>query len=142
MSSQDLQNVISLIYSLSCEVMQDLGVGHRESVYHNALIVILNSRQIAHRSEVTLPIMFMNECVGMGRADLIIGNVVIEIKAVCRCPLNVSGQIKKYMDSMAGIQQKNVVGVVLNFNQNTGRVEIASSFRVFVERKSRFFINN
>ena len=43
-------------------VMKILGIGHRESVYHRALITALNKAGISHRSEVACPIWFMGEC--------------------------------------------------------------------------------
>ena len=62
-------------------VMRVLGPGHRERIYHNALITALNRRAIPHRSEVACPIWFMGECIGMGRADLVIEDLIVDIKA-------------------------------------------------------------
>jgi GxxExxY protein len=107
--------------------MKVLGTGHRESVYHKALVTSLNRVGVLHRSEVATPIMFMGECVGMGRADLVVGDCVVEIKANTRCPQRASGQLRKYMESLARVERRGpaVLGVILNFNQATGEVEMA-----------------
>jgi GxxExxY protein len=106
--------------------MNVLGTGHKESVYHKALVTSLNRVGVLHRSEVVTPIMFMGECVGIGRADLVLGDCVVEIKANSKCPQRASGQLRKYMESMGAIERhQNVVGIIINFNQATGEVEMA-----------------
>ena len=106
------------------EVMKALGRGHSESVYHKSLITILNNRSIAHRTEVICPIMFMGECVGVGRADLIVDNIVVEIKAFASSQRTVSPQLRKYLCSMSQANpNKQFYGLILNFNTCTGQVE-------------------
>ena len=105
-------------------VMRILQPGHRESVYHKALITALNKRGIFHRSEVVCPIMFMGECVGFGKADLVLDDVVVEIKANRTCPSETSPQLKKYIESLCETERKMYKGMVINFNQQSGLVEI------------------
>jgi GxxExxY protein len=105
-------------------VMRVLGAGHRERIYHNALITALNRRQIAHRSEVACPIWFMGECIGMGRADLVIDDLVVEIKANRLPPSETSAQLRKYIQSLTRSERRDFRGVVINFNQKTGRVDV------------------
>ena len=106
------------------EVMHALGRGHSESVYHKALITLLNSKRIPHRSEVICPIMFMGECVGVGRADLIVDDIVVEIKAFASSPRGVSPQLRKYLTSMGQTDNtRNFYGLIINFNTNSGRVD-------------------
>ena len=75
-----------LLTGQAAHVMRVLGRGHTERIYHNALITALNRAGVAHRSEVACPIYFMGECVGVGRADLVLGDLVVEIKANRRPP--------------------------------------------------------
>lgn len=105
-------------------VMRVLQTGHRESVYHKALITALNRRNVCHRSEVVCPIMFMGECVGFGKADLVLDDVVVEIKANRTCPSETSPQLKKYIESLCATEGKMYRGMVINFNQQSGLVEI------------------
>ena len=105
-------------------VMRVLGAGHRERIYHNALITALNRRLIPHRSEVACPIWFMGECIGMGRADLVIDDLVVEIKANRLPPSETSAQLRKYIQSLSKSERRDFRGVVINFNQKTGGVDV------------------
>lgn len=105
-------------------VMRCLGKGHTESVYHKALITAMNRAGVAHRSEVSCPIWFMGECVGFGRADMVIDDVIVEIKANKLPPKETSAQLKKYMESLALAEKKVFQGIVVNFNQKNGCVDI------------------
>lgn len=105
-------------------VMRCLGRGHSERIYHNALITAMNHRSIPHRSEVACPIWFMGQCIGMGRADLVIDNLVVEIKANKLAPKETSAQLQKYLSSLSKSEKRRFRGVVINFNQQTGAVDI------------------
>lgn len=108
----------------ACEVMRVLGKGHSERVYHRAMITGLNREQVAHRSEVITPIFYMDEVVGFGRCDIIVGDMVVEFKANKWCPSKNSPQIRKYLESLTATERKRFRGVIVNFNQRTGRVEV------------------
>jgi len=105
-------------------VMKVLGTGHREAVYHRALITALNKASVIHRSEVACPIWFMGECIGMGRADLVIDDVIVEIKANRSEPKSTSAQLKKYLVSLSQAEGKEYKGLVINFNQASGCVDV------------------
>jgi GxxExxY protein len=104
--------------------MRCLGRGHSENIYHRALITAMNKAGVAHRSEVSCPIWFMGECIGVGRADMVIDDVVVEIKANRLPPKQTSAQLQKYMVSLSRAENKHYNGVVVNFNQKTGLVDI------------------
>jgi GxxExxY protein len=104
-------------------VMKSLGKGHTERVYHRAMITSLNKDGIRHRSEVQAPIFFMNEIVGTGRCDLVVGDLVVEIKANTMPPSSAASQLWKYTYSLARAEQCRYSGVILNFNQKTGVVQ-------------------
>ena len=106
------------------KVMQALGKGHSERVYHRAMITSLNRQKVHHRSEVISPIYFMGEVVGFGRCDIIIGDLVVEFKANMRRPVGASSQLKKYMESQKHTTKKLFRGLIVNFNQRTGVVEM------------------
>ncbi len=105
-------------------VMKGLGKGYRERVYHRAVITSLNQAGVAHRSEVIAPIYFMGEVVGFGRCDIIIGNLVVEFKANTKNPKKSSRQLKKYIQSLSTTERRRFKGIVVNFNQKTGKVDI------------------
>lgn len=114
--------------------MHVLGPGHSERVYHRALATSLGRTPIQFRSEVVTPIMYMGECVGTGRADLVLQgrqkgprdsaqDLAVEIKANARPPSQASGQLRKYLESLRRVEKRECAGVVLNFNQSTGDVD-------------------
>jgi GxxExxY protein len=105
------------------KVMQALGKGHSERVYHRAMITSLNRQRVYHRSEVIAPIYFMGEVVGFGRCDIVIGDLVVEFKANMRRPTGASSQLKKYMESQRATTKRKFRGLIINFNQRTGGVE-------------------
>ena len=104
-------------------VMGSLGTGHSEKVYHRALCAQLAEEGVPFRSEVDTPIMFKGQCVGMGRADIVLEGMVLEIKSNSKCPSQASGQLRKYIESLQDVEGKNCAGSVINFNSKTGNVE-------------------
>ena len=104
-------------------VMRELGRGHRERVYHRAMITSLNQAGVFHRSEVPSPLYCMGEVVGVGRCDLVIGDLIVEIKANTLHPSRVLSQLQKYTQNLARAERRRYRGVILNFNQETGAVQ-------------------
>lgn len=105
------------------EVMRVLGPGYREAVYHRAMITALNNAGIRHRSEVLTPIYFQREVVGIGRCDLVIGNMVVEIKANANPPHRSLHQLKKYTSNLSRGEKRRYRGLIINFNQRSGKVQ-------------------
>ena len=117
----------SLVQTLkqhASEAMSALGKGHTERVYHRAMITSLNRKLIPHRSEVITPICYLGEVVGFGRCDIVIGNLAVEFKANKRRPSKASPQLCKYLESLSTTGRTRYKGVVVNFNQRTGAVEV------------------
>jgi GxxExxY protein len=105
------------------QVMEELGSGHTERVYHQAMIVYLNKLGVMHRSEVVCPYFFMDSCVGFGKADLVVGNVVVELKAQDEINFAAVQQLRKYRDALKKCEMKQYKGLLLNFNQRFNRVD-------------------
>lgn len=91
---------VGFITEVCSEVLDELGVGHTERVYQRGIVSVLNNMEIFHRSEVTTPIYVRGECVGQGRADIVVGRMAVEIKAVVTPPFRASGQLCKYVRSL------------------------------------------
>lgn len=115
---------LELILQHANRVMEELGTGHREGIYARALVVSLNNANIGCRTEVDIPIMYEGQCVGHGRADMIVKNVIVEVKAVCRPPKECMGQIRKYVENLCRVERKPFHGIVLNFCQQSGTVSL------------------
>ena len=116
--------IMDCIRNLSLQVMGTLGKGHRESVYRRALSTALNNKHICHRTHVDCPIIFMGECVGVGQADLVVEDLVIELKVLQKVPTGASDQLCKYIDSLERTEARPFRGVVINFNSQSGMVDI------------------
>lgn len=66
-------------------VKTKLGIGHKESVYQNALDIELRSRHISFQREVQLPVCYDNKKVGYYQPDFLIdGKIILELKALPR----------------------------------------------------------
>ena len=115
---------LDTVRTLSLQVMSALGKGHRESVYRKALSTALNHKGICHRAHVDCAILFLGECVGMGQADLVIDDLVIELKVLQKVPAGASDQLHKYIESLTRTEGHPFRGAVINFNSHTGRVDV------------------
>ena len=115
---------VAQVRACARQVIKALGKGHTERVYHRALITMFNRNRIQHRSEVLSPILFLGEVVGFGRCDLVVKNLIIELKANRKCPSSFSPQLIKYMSSLKASERRRYRGVILNFNQNTGLLDV------------------
>jgi GxxExxY protein len=139
MPRKSKEGPIQLLRRHAKGVIRALGKGHSERVYHRAMITSLNSERIPHRSEVIAPIYFMREVVGFGRCDIVLKNLVVEFKANMACPRRTSDQLQKYLESMHHTRKKTkgspIRGVVINFSQRTGLVEVFQSAAPSVRKK-------
>lgn len=71
------------IENLMKEIYTELGPGHSERVYHNAVEVMLREKNIKYESERIIPVMFRGHVIGNVRADIIIdGKCVLEFKTI------------------------------------------------------------
>ena len=107
----------------SQSIMSSLGKGYSERVYHNAFCAHLSQANISYRTEVLCPVMYRGQCVGTGSADLVLGNMVIELKANKEPASLALPQLRKYIKSLSHLENKTYTGAVINFNQNSGVVD-------------------
>ncbi len=92
-------------------VYRTLGYGFLESVYHESLRVAIRREGLSAMSEVSLPIYFLGERVGVYRADLIVESMVLlEIKAATALDRSHRSQILNYLKA-TDIER----GLLLNF---------------------------
>lgn len=122
--TRETASAMRMLRDAAKQVMASLGKGHSERVYHRAMITLLNKKGVQHRSEVLTPIYFLGEVVGVGRCDLVIKNLVVELKANARCPTKFSPQLRKYMTNMGATEHRRFHGIIINFNQGSGAIEI------------------
>jgi GxxExxY protein len=99
------------------EIWTELGPGFSERVYHNAFEVALRNRHINYETERIIILFFKNINVGNLRADLIVGDTVVELKATTKLKEDNRLQCRNYM-KLLGLPN----GVLINFG--TGGLEI------------------
>lgn len=105
---------IKKIRKLAEEVLEALGAGHTESVYHNAMKVGLQDEGFPFESERDLPITFRGRYVGTVRADIIVDKrIVIELKASLGTDTSVSDAMEQCRCYMK--ETKITQGVVIVF---------------------------
>lgn len=80
------------------QVMEVLGTGYSEAVYHQALEVELRLRHIPYTSKPPLPVLYKGHAVARLEPDLVIGNneMVVELKAY-GSRVNGHSQLGRYM---------------------------------------------
>lgn len=93
------------------EVYNELGHGFLESVYREAMVIALRAKGLQVEREKTVRVRFRNETVGMFRADLIVGAVVvIELKCARVLDASHEAQLLNYLKATGFY-----VGLLLNF---------------------------
>lgn len=120
MNIQNLQH--QKIVQHCVNVFKEMGIGHSERVYHNALLIELQQAKIPFRSEVICPYFYKGIVTGYGTADVVLYDTVLELKAQAYKPDH-GLQVKKYIHSLQLNEKKKYSGMVINFNQKTGDVD-------------------
>jgi GxxExxY protein len=100
------------VSALAREVMDVLGPGYSERIYHNAMEVKLRRHAIAYETERIVPVVFEGHTIGNLRADLIVNNeLIVELKSVARLTDAFRTQVRNYI-SLTGIDE----GLLINFS--------------------------
>ena len=93
------------------DVHKALGSGHKESVYHKALVEEFKKREMKFTEEKKIPISYNKVRVGIYRPDFVIDDkIIVEIKAVSFLSKNFLEQIKHYL---CGSSYR--LGLLINF---------------------------
>jgi len=93
------------------EVYNELGRGFLESVYENALTLLLKEYGLSVKTQEELNVRFHGQLVGVFRADMIVeGKVLLELKAVRSLDTVHEAQLLNYLKA-TGIE----IGLLLNF---------------------------
>ena len=98
------------IKEIAKHVFSTLGAGFTEKIYHNAMEVILKKKNIIFKSEHKIHVLFEGSVIGEVRADLVLDNLIIELKSVKSIRNDHSTQCGMYMKLL-----KIADGIVINF---------------------------
>lgn len=95
------------------EVLNELGCGFLESIYHKALLIALDDRHLIAQSTVPLVVKFQNVEIGHFFADIVVENrVIVEVKAAKALVSENEAQLLNYLKA-SGIK----VGILVNFGK-------------------------
>ena len=93
------------------EVYNELGAGFLESVYENALAIVLKDHSLQVEQQYPIPVKFRGKIIGDFKADILVDDkVIVELKAVKRIIDAHKSQIINYLKA-SDIE----VGLLLNF---------------------------
>ena len=99
------------------EIYTELGPGHSERVYHNAVEVLLREKNIKYESERIIPVVFRGHVIGNVRADIIIdGRYVLEFKTIRTLGDGAELQAHNYL-RLTGLN----LAYLINFPPHPGR---------------------
>lgn len=105
------EELTKIIIGCAFDVINELGAGFLESVYHHALRLALEQKGLSVASQHPIAVMFRGQCVGNFYADLFVDNaVLVEIKAVKTLLPEHQAQVIHYLKA-TGID----VGLLINF---------------------------
>ncbi|MFC1611431.1 GxxExxY protein [Myxococcota bacterium] len=103
------------IIGAAIDVHKTLGPGFLESVYHNALCILLSERGIEFEKEPEVPVLFHDVEVGTHRLDILIPDqLVVELKAIKQLERVHFAVVRSYLRA-TGIED----GLILNFAKPT-----------------------
>ena len=95
------------------EVYNELGDGFLESVYENALYIVLKGYDLTVERQKSIAVTFRGNVIGDFKTDLIVeGSVIVELKAVCTLDPAHEAQLINYLKA-TNIE----VGLLLNFGR-------------------------
>ena len=106
----DFDDATGAIIGCALEVHRTLGPGFREIVYQRALALELDAAGLGFEREVEVPIIYKGRQIDTRRADFLVEDVMVEIKANSQMPPEAYVQALNYVQA-SGFK----LGLLLNF---------------------------
>jgi GxxExxY protein len=123
------QEVTEKVIGVYYEVYNELGHGFLESVYEQAMLIVLSEAGLHVARQLPITVYFRGQVVGEFRADIVVNNqVIVEIKAARTIESAYEAQIMHYLRA-TDVE----IGLLMNFGPKP-------EFKRFIfdnERKSR-----
>ena len=127
-SSEENDSIIDLIIKTSQNILDTLGTGFIEGIYHKALVIDLNKMNYNFETKKIIPISYKNINIGYVESDIVINTenniYILELKSFDR---NISQkeilQTQKYIKFIDNPDNKLIKGIVINFNQKTKNID-------------------
>jgi len=116
------EELTNVIIGKSYEIMNELGAGFLESVYHKSLFLALQQEGYNVQFEHPLAVLFRGYNVGNFKVDLVVEEkVIVEVKAVEKIIGEHKAQVINYLSA-----SEFIVGLIINFGKQkvqTSRLE-------------------
>ena len=113
-------STVLIVSDLWEKVVTDIGVGNTESVYQRALVLQLVRHGIPVRAELPCPVIYEGECIGFGRADIVVPGLVLELKMKNDVSGRAHRQVASYVRSLQSIEGVSYQGMVLTVDPEKG----------------------
>lgn len=121
------------IIGVCYEVQNQLGGGLLEKTYQKALVIGLKAAGFSVEEEVKVPILFHNEQIAVGYADLLIdGKILIELKRTASFNRSQIQQLENYLASC-----NLPLGLLIHFGQESVSVKRVINRTYFNNLKNR-----
>lgn len=111
----EYSEVTYLINGCAMKVHSVIGNGFQEKIYQRCLAIELSKAGLEFKSEVSHPIFYEGEKVGVRRADFVVsGKIIVELKAVINLEDVHLAQAKNYV-----VAYDLPVGLLINFGSKS-----------------------
>jgi GxxExxY protein len=111
-ADEESEKLANLVIGAAIEVHKELGPGHPENVYEEALCHELDLRQIPYLRQVPVTIWYKGKEVGKNWIDLLVADrLIVELKSIERFSDVHVGQCNAYL---AATKQR--LALLINFN--------------------------
>jgi len=110
--SRDEEAIVSEVIGCAIAVHRELGPGFKESIYHRAFRLELDSRRIPYESDKPILVKYRDWQIPGQKVDLIVAGIVLaELKVVSRLRALHRHQVQSYL------RTTNLpIGLLMNFN--------------------------
>lgn len=116
------KEITEKIIGCAYRVYNTMGFGFLESVYEKCLLIEVKKAGIEAESQCPITVYYEGEVVGEFIADIVVGDIIIELKSVTRLVKAHEVQLVNYL-----VATGNPVGLLINFGEQ--KVEVKRKLR-------------
>lgn len=117
---EENDSITESIIGCCFEVHRELGPGFNEKIYHNALKLLFDRKQLRYQTEKEFPVFYQGNKIGSFRTDLLVEDrVIVEIKSLAgNIPMIFEYQLISYLKA-----SRLRVGLLINFGNKSCQVK-------------------
>lgn len=115
--------MIEYIKNCAEEVFNEMGSGHTEAVYEACMVLELSHCNTLYPVNITrqvpCPLKYKGFTIGVGFIDIVVDDIIVELKAVAKLTPKDVQQVRKYLGAL---DLEN--GLLINFGNDLEIVEV------------------